>query len=365
MKIMYVIHSLTIGGAETIAVNYLIQLKRNGQDVVLLQMNDKQTFLNQKLDEADVRVLTVNKTEEKGVFGKITAILRMRSLVTAEKPDILHVHTGLEKFRYLHFPAKRIVYTVHSEWSRCIAQGKNHRKMLFRLINEGISVIVLSEKARMDVLKQFPSAKVYRIPNGFDIEKIREQRYDKSTFLHELRIPKDNFILGHVGRFHSVKNHEKVISVFAKVLEKKPNAHLLLVGTGNPEEVTRIQKLVKESAASERIHLLGERKDAVSVMSTFDCLILPSHSEAFPLVLIEAQALEINTVVSVGVPEEVCLNKNCFRLSLDEPDDVWAEDVLRDGIAENSDALSQYDIQNVIERHLELYSVLCEKKDAH
>lgn len=355
MKIMYIIHSLTIGGAETIAVNYLIQMKKKGQDVVLLQMKDKQTFLNQKLDEADVRVVTASKTEEKGVFAKIAAVLRMRRLIAEEKPDILHVHTGLEKFRYLHFPAKRIVYTVHSEWSRCIAQGKNHRKMLFRLINDGISVIVLSEKARADVLKQIPSAKVYRIPNGFDLEKIRKQRYDKNVFLNSLEISEDSFILGHVGRFHPVKNHEKIISVFEKVLEMRPNAHLLLIGTGNPEEVIRIQKLVKESAASERIHLLGERKDAVPIMSTFDCLILPSHSEAFPLVLIEAQALEINAVVSAGVPEEVCLNKNCLRLSLDEPDDIWAEYALRESIADNSNALSQYDIQNVIEQHLELY----------
>lgn len=191
---MYVIHSLTIGGAETIVVNYLVQLKKEGQDVVLLQMKDKQTFLNQRLDEADIRVLTVNKTQEKGIFGKIAVVLRMRSMIAEEKPDILHVHGGLEKFGYIRFPAKQMVYTVHSEWQRCVAQGKNHRKMLFRLINKGMSVVVLSEKAKMDITKQFPTARVYRIPNGFDLEKIRKQRYDKSTFLNALGISEDCFI---------------------------------------------------------------------------------------------------------------------------------------------------------------------------
>ena len=61
MKILYVIHSLTVGGAETIVTNYLIRLKEEGQDVVLIQMEDKKTFLNQQLSEAGIRVLTAGR----------------------------------------------------------------------------------------------------------------------------------------------------------------------------------------------------------------------------------------------------------------------------------------------------------------
>ena len=271
-----------------------------------------------------------------------------------EKPDIIHVHTGLEKFRYIHFPAERIVYTMHSEWARCIAQGKNHKKMLFQLLAKGMSIIVLNEDGRRKVQSQFPQAKVYKIPNGFDLEKIQEQTYDKIHFLRDLNIPERSFILGHVGRFHPVKNHDKIV----KVLEKRNDAQLLLVGKGNEHQEIRLRKLINESGASERIHMLGERRDATAVMSIFDCLIMPSFSEAFPLTLIEAQVLGIKAVVSAGIAEEVCVKGNCQRLSLEENDDVWAESVLNNCTTHYENKLEQYSIEKVIATHLQLYASL-------
>lgn len=362
MKILYIIHSLTIGGAETIVTNYLIQLKRAGQDVVLLQMFDENTFLNERLRQEKVRVLTACTGDRNSFFGRIVTIRNFRKLIREENPDIIHVHTGLEKFRYLKCPAERIVFTVHSEWKRCVDKGKNHRKMLFSLIKQGMSVITLSEKARRDVLEQFPDAKVHCIPNGLDFEKIRAVRYDREQFLESLNIPATAFVLGHVGRFHQVKNHEKVISVFRKVLEQRTDAHLLLVGSGNADEEDRVSRLIAESGVAERIHALGDRTDATAIMSVLDCFLLPSYSEAFPLVLVEAQVLGIRCVVSAAVPEEVCCNAECVQLSLEQTDDEWAAYVLGDQLVTKKNGLSRCRISKIIEQHLLLYGSLVNPK---
>ena len=358
MKILYVIHSLTIGGAETIAANYLIQLKKAGQDVVLLQMFDKETFLNKRLSEEGIRVETACDGKKNGFLSKVNMIRNMRQLIKKENPDIIHVHTGLEKFRYIKYPAARIVFTIHSEWDRCIGQGKNHREMLFRLIKKGMSVIVLRDKTKFDVLQQFPDAKVYEIPNGIDLDAIRNHRYDRKEFLQSLHIPETDFILGHVGRFHQVKNHEKIITVFCKLLEKRKDAQLLLVGSGNEEEEGRVRRLVEESGVSGQIHLLGDRKDAAAVMSVMDCFILPSYSEGFSLVLVEAQALGIRCVVSEKVAPEVCCNENCLQLPLEEADEKWVDCILGDWGEKKQKSLSQYRISEVIGQHLALYESL-------
>jgi len=362
MKIMYYIHSLNIGGAETIVTNYLIQLKRNGMDVVLVQMFDKQTFLNQRLVQEGIRVLTVCPYAGSNVFTKIKTIQRFRAIIRNEKPDIIHVHTGLEKFGYVPFPASRIVYTVHSEWKRCVSQGKNHYKQLLRLIREGMQVIVLSEKGKKDILTQLPEAKVIKIPNGFDFEAIRRIKYDKREWLKKQNIFEDAFLLGHVGRFHPIKNHAKIISVFQKVAEKNEKAHLLLIGGGSESELSNVIKLAKQSGVSDKIHFLGECRDATAIMGILDCFVLPSFSEAFPLALIEAQAWNVRCIASKGIPQEVCMCANCFQLAIEEPDEIWAQYVLGDFIKENGNTLKQYEIENVVRTHIELYANLLKEK---
>lgn len=354
MKIMYVIHSLVVGGAETIVTNYLIRLKDMGQEVVLLQMFDKHTFLNERLEQVGVRTLTVCRNDDKKIGTKIYSVLNFRKQIQAEHPDVIHIHTGLEKFRYVRYPADKMIFTLHSSWERSLKQGKNHRKMLFELIHKGMSVVVLSEQAKQDVLMQFPNAKVNKIPNGFDLEQIQSKRYNRAEFLPSIHVPESAFILGHVGRFHKVKNHEKVIEVFSKVLEKKPDACLILIGGGNREEEQRVLDLVKKYQVEESVRILGERQDATAIMAVFDCLVLPSYSEAFPLVLIEAQALKIRSVVSDAVPAETCCNADCLRLSIKESAEKWAEYVVGTCLTGKGD-LEEFDIQNVMQKHLELY----------
>lgn len=358
MKIMYVIHSLVIGGAETIVTNYLIELKKIGADVVLVQMTDKRTFLNQRLEDANVRVITANTDANGSLGSKLKTVREFRKIIRKENPDILHVHTGLEKFRYISYPENKMVFTLHSAWERSLAQGKNHRRMLFKLIQKGMMVVALSEKAKEDVLKQFPGAKVCIIPNGFDFQEIQSRKYNRSEFLSTMKIPESAFVLGHVGRFHKVKNHEKIIEIFKKVIESREDAHLLLVGGGTEEDIERIQKLVKKCGIVEKVHFLGERKDAVEIMSTLDCMILPSYSEAFSLTLIEAQILNCRCVTSTGVPEEVCCNEDCLRLGVEETAERWAEFVLDTKIVAEKKEIRDFEIKSVLERHLELYSVM-------
>lgn len=358
MKIMYFIHSLVVGGAETIVTNYLIRLKDMGQEVVLLQMFDKHTFLNERLERAGVRTVTVCRSDDKKLKTKIDSALNLQKQIQAECPDVIHVHTGLEKFRFVRYPADKMVFTLHSSWERSLKQGENHRKMLFKLIQKGMSVIVLNEKAQNDISAQFPKARVYKIPNGLDFGQIRNKRYDRAEFLRSIQVPESAFILGHVGRFHKVKNHEKIIEVFSKVLEKKPNAYLLLIGGGSSEEEQRVHALVKMYNVEERVRFLGERQDATAVMSILDCFVLPSYSEAFGLVVIEAEMFDIRSVVSDVVPDEICCNENCLKLSLEESGEKWAEYVVGTCVNEKKYNLEEFDLQNVIQKHLELYATL-------
>ena len=156
-----------------------------------------------------------------------------------------------------------------------------------------------------------------------------------------------------------MKNHEKVIEIFSEVLKKKKNAYLLLVGTGNTEEKKRVYNLVEKWNVKENVRFMGERQDATAIMSIFDCLVLPSYSEAFSLVLVEAQVLGVRAVASTGIPDEVCCNENCFILSLDEEAETWAECIIGNMCQERKGHwLPAFEIGNVVREHLKLYDSL-------
>ena len=82
-------------------------------------------------------------------------------------------------------------------------------------------------------------------------------------------------------------------------------------------------------AVHEAVILTGLREDIPDVMTAMDVLVLPSHYEGLPVVLVEAQASGLPCVVSDAVTREVALTDLVRFVSLSEPDDSWA-DAIRD-----------------------------------
>jgi glycosyltransferase involved in cell wall biosynthesis len=140
-----------------------------------------------------------------------------------------------------------------------------------------------------------------------------------------LGIPPDAFAIGHVGRFSQQKNHAFVIDVFSELIKLEPKAFLLLTGDG--ELRREIEKKVLEVGLSQRVLFLGSRPDVPHLMQgIMDVFLLPSFYEGLPLVLIEAQAAGLPSVVSDVIPEEAAIVKPLVRrVSLSEPAVEWAK----------------------------------------
>ena len=275
-------------------------------------------------------------------------------MISKLNPDVVHVHTGellLDKILF-----KNLFYTFHTDVDRTLKYAQpNFRISLENKINNGLKIIALSEKLKSQVLNFFPNAEVTTISNGIDINAIKAKKINREKFLNSIKVPNDAFILGHVGRFHPVKNHEKIISVFAAVLKKNPNSYLLLIGKSEKKRLKDLVRLSKEKNIMDKIVFLGERKDATEIMSIFDCFILPSLREGFSLVLCEAQAQNIRAVASTEVPDEVIINDNCFKLNIDESDEKWADYILGNFTEAHYKKIESIDINLAVKKHIVLY----------
>lgn len=106
----------------------------------------------------------------------------------------------------------------------------------------------------------------------------------------------DTPVLLHVGRFLEQKNHAGLLTIFQRVLDRVPNARLLLVGDGLLRPT--LEQRIAAAGLADRVRLLGLRDDVPALMSWSDVFVFPSLYEGFGLVAVEAAAAGLPVVGS-------------------------------------------------------------------
>ena len=98
MKIMFINYGLAMGGAEVIAANYLSKMKEKGQDVCLLELMHRPTFLYKKLVEEHIPIYSVLHNGDNLLykvinkfFGRKISLGKIPRIIDDIKPDVIHL----------------------------------------------------------------------------------------------------------------------------------------------------------------------------------------------------------------------------------------------------------------------------------
>lgn len=149
---------------------------------------------------------------------------------------------------------------------------------------------------------------IYRIPNWVDTIRFSADRSPEERLKYA---QPEELIIVHVSNYRPVKNSMQVIEVFAQVCSKAP-ARLILVGDG-PDKARCIERAVK-LGVSGRLLSLPAMVEIETILRIADVLLLPSLSEAMPLVVLEAMSTGVLCVCSNagGIPEVITHGKTGF-----------------------------------------------------
>ncbi len=130
--------------------------------------------------------------------------------------------------------------------------------------------------------------KIVQIPN------ILEEIPENSSKL-------EGFKIVSAGRLHSVKNFETLISIFSVVKKEIPDASLTIIGGG--EEYDRLNQKIKELSLEESAKITGmvSSQKVREIMLESDLYVMTSHTECFPMVLLEASSVGL-PLISFDVP---------------------------------------------------------------
>jgi glycosyltransferase involved in cell wall biosynthesis len=107
-----------------------------------------------------------------------------------------------------------------------------------------------------------------------------------------------------IARLAPQKNHKNLFNALKLLPENlKSKSHCLVIGSGELDNQLRSE--VHRLGLRERVSFLGERADVPTILNAIDLLVLPSHWECLPIVILEALASECPVVATSvgGVPE--------------------------------------------------------------
>jgi len=136
----------------------------------------------------------------------------------------------------------------------------------------------------------FHAGNSVQIPNGYDLELFKKEPTLRETFRNELAIPDSRFLIGILGRFHSVKDHKMFLDAAALFSTKHSDCGFIIAGRNTINN--QITDWINERGLSEKATVLGDRRDVAAVLNGLDILATSSVSEAFPIVIGEAMACE-------------------------------------------------------------------------
>lgn len=144
------------------------------------------------------------------------------------------------------------------------------------------------------------------VPNG--VPEGPEKSSSRAWLRAMTNIPEHAPVLVHVGRLCKSKGQHLSIEAMPAVLERHPEARLILIGedlAAGGSYLAQLDRKIRSLGLQHRILLPGRRADATRWIAGSDCLLLPSRAEGLPLVVIEAMMSGIPAIASRidGIPE--------------------------------------------------------------
>lgn len=209
--------------------------------------------------------------------------------------------TTKEKFKY--FIREALAYLIRKTSTDYFACSKEAGEWLF------------GKKKRIIIMNNAIDTKKFTYNN-----KIAEKIKDEFNW-------ENKYIVGHVGRFSSVKNHTFLIDIFYAIQKDLPNSILVLVGDGDLK--SQIEKKVSDLKIEKKVFFLGARSDVYRFYQVFDAFIFPSLYEGFGNVLLEAQACRIQSFTSKDVvPQYANITPLLHYIPLSYDADHWKSIIL-------------------------------------
>ncbi|MEG2972619.1 MAG: glycosyltransferase family 4 protein [Clostridium sp.] len=298
MNVAHIISGGEVGGSKKHLLSLAEEMKiRKTKNIIIC-------FIKGKLYEEalrlglDVYLVTQSKRFDLSVVGKI------KEICSDNNVDIITSHGGRANFICFFLKKTynaRFITVIHSDYESDY-KGNNYKTFIYTRINKMALksfdyYIAVSESFKNLLINRgFNGDKIFTIHNGIDVNaKLSTLSREEIITKHSLPIY-DRYI-SMVARMHPIKGHKDFFNALESISHKLHNTCILLVGDG--DYLDSLKEYLRNMKIKDNIVFLGF-KSPEDFYNICDFTVLTSHSESFPLVILES-GLYNKTVIASNV----------------------------------------------------------------
>ena len=318
------------GGIEKYVFNVYQKLNKNILGIDFLVYNSQCAYESILKKYSNVYHITSRKD------NPIINYIELKSFFKKHKYDVIWIQTSSASYITAHILAKRYSTNrliTHAHVVKAESKGKFydlftsilhyiHQNKLNQITDVALAC---SRQAGEYLFGKKHLQNVTVVFNGINLAEYQISEKIKLRYRDELGISEDCIVVGHVGRFSLVKNHDFLIELFKRYHKQYPNSRLLLVGDG--EERRRIEEKVQLYNLKEDVIFTGERADVAELIAIMNVFVFPSLNEGFGIAAIEAQAAGIPTIINDELSELLVVSDYCKKLSLNTELSEWIAEI--------------------------------------
>ncbi len=315
LKIFYVITKANFGGAQRYVYDLVREAKERGHDVTVIFGEDGR--LRELLEHDGVPSIRLESLERNVSVGQdLRVFIELLRLFWNAKPDVIHLNSSkigaLGALAGRLARVKRIIFTAHGwavgeyrpDWQKALIAAIHWWTVIFTHTTIAVSAHTKDELAHLPFMKK-RIVVVHNAIKSYACYPKDEARTLLSQTNVGAPIPHNAFWIGMITELHQNKGVDVAINGFAEIANKYPNAHLVILGSG--EKLMEMIELIEKRGLGERAHLLGFIPDAGVYVQAFDLLLFPSRKEGFPYAILEAGYAGVPVIASAvgGIPEAI------------------------------------------------------------
>lgn len=331
IRVLHVVGKLNIGGAESRIMDLYRNVDRTKIQFDFMQHTTEKCAYQDEVESLGGHVYNVPRFK---IYNIISYKKSWKNFFK-EHPEIQIVHGHMTSTAGIYLPiAHKYAKAYTIAHARSAGVDKGLKGELTKLLRKNLSdkcdqCFTCSKLAGEAVygLKAVNDGKVKVIPNAIDVSKFVYNEEKRKEIRQQYKIPQDAFVIGHVGRFDEVKNHEYLLKIFNECHKAKKNFRLMLVGDGILK--TQIQQRARELGIEESVIFTGNQKQVSDYYQAFDFFLLPSFYEGLPGTAIEAQVSGIYGIISDTVTAESIVTDLMCQMSIELPPKTWADEILK------------------------------------
>lgn len=353
IKILYIINDIKkSSGVSTVVMNYCRNINREKFQIDFLIMKKTAESYEEELLQNGSNVFYLKNKFSLNQF--ILLKQEIERFFVENKYDIVELHSPNFSFLFLNI-AKRLDIPVRIVHTHSTMHSSNKIKNLIGIaLNINLKQYAnkyfsCSEKSgEYWFNKKIRMTTDYRvIKNAIDITKYKPDEFLRNELRKKYNV-ENSIVVGFVGRLSKDKNLSFLANVMKDIIKENKKYKVMIIGDGS--EYKKIENQVEE--IKENVLFLGHRNDVSELLNCMDLFVLTSKREGLPVVVVEAQLMNLDCFISDTITKEVDLGRTTF-LKLDK--NVWKEAIINFHKQECEIDRNRFDIKTCVSDLEEIY----------